>query len=207
MPLKYRLIIAMVSVLVWFFKHTIRWQYIGSDVRPETSPCVVCYWHGRLLMTPFLLDGWRGPVIISDHKDGELIAGVYENFGVTASRGSSSKGGARALLKVLRMAKMGYSPGITPDGPRGPFQVAKAGAAQISLKSGLPILPVCYATRHFKRLSSWDKFYLPKPFSKGVVVVGEPLSAQQGESVNDFTARIQVAMDNNQQLADDYVYD
>ncbi|MDQ6988660.1 MAG: lysophospholipid acyltransferase family protein [Mariprofundaceae bacterium] len=193
----------MVSALVWLLKHSIRWQYIGSSVRPEKTPCVVCYWHGRLLLSPFLLGGWRGPVIISDHKDGELIAGVYRNFGVAASRGSSSKGGARALLKVIRMAKEGYSPGITPDGPRGPQQVAKAGAAHIALKTGLPILPVCFATNRFKRLKSWDNFYLPYPFAKGVVVVGEPLWAKEGESVEDLNKRIQQAMDDNQQQADD----
>jgi len=204
MSFKYKLIIASVSTIVWLLRFTVRWQYIGSKARPETTPCVVCYWHGRLLMTPFLLAKWRGPVIISDHKDGELIAGVYANFGVTASRGSSSKGGARALLKVIRMTKDGYSPGITPDGPRGPSQVAKAGAAQIAIKAGLPILPVCYASNKQWRLSSWDSFYIPKPFSQGVVAVGEPLFAKDGEDAATFTQRIQQAMDENQRQADTF---
>ncbi|MDX8382714.1 MAG: lysophospholipid acyltransferase family protein [Ghiorsea sp.] len=204
MPFKHRLIIIIVTAIVWLIRFTVRWQYVGSTARPETTPCVVCYWHGRLLLTPFLLDGWRGPVIISDHKDGELIAGVYANLGVQASRGSSSKGGARALLKVIRMSKDGYSPGITPDGPRGPLHTAKAGAAQIALKANLPILPVSYACSSYWQLSSWDQFYIPKPFSQGVVVIGEPMLAEKGETAVAFTQRIQQAMDQNLQQADTF---
>ena len=112
--------------------------------------------------------------------------------------------GAKALLKVIRMEKEGYSPGITPDGPRGPAQVVKDGVAQIALKSGLPIVPVCYATNRYWRLASWDRFYVPKPFSKGIVVVGEALYPNSGESAQAFTKRIQQAMDNTQQQADSH---
>ncbi len=204
MLLKHRLIIATVTLAIRFIRSTIRWQYLGSDIRPENTPCIISCWHARLLLMPFLLGKWQGPLIISDHKDGELIAAVFAKFDIQASRGSSSKNGAKVLLDVIRQAKQGLSPGITPDGPQGPAEQVKPGIAQISIKSGLPVVPVCYASSRFKRLSSWDKFYIPKPFSKGVVVIGAPLLRIESESIEDFTRRIQQAMDETQTKADIY---
>jgi len=204
MRLKDKVIVALVSLCIRILRHTIRWQYTGSNIRPENTPCIVSCWHARLLLMPFLLGKWQGPLVISEHKDGELIAAVFARFGLKAARGSSSKGGAKALLGVIKLARQGASPGITPDGPRGPAQVVKPGTAQIALKSELPILPVCYAANRYWRLSSWDKFYIPKPFAKGIVVVGEPLFAQKGETPESLTRRIQQAMDQAQQQADHY---
>ena len=204
MRLKDKLIVWSVTLVIRFLRASVRWTYIGSAIRPENTPCIISSWHARLLLTPLLLGKWQGPLIISDHRDGELISAVFASFGLEASRGSSSTGGAKALLKVIRMAKEGYSPGITPDGPRGPAQVVKDGVAQIAIKSGLPIVPVCYASNHYWRLSSWDKFYIPKPFSKGIVVIGEPLFANKSEKPEAFTLRIQQVMDKNQQQADSF---
>jgi lysophospholipid acyltransferase (LPLAT)-like uncharacterized protein len=204
MRIKDHIIVFMVSHIIRFLRLTVRWQYLGSSARPENTPCIISCWHSRLLLMPFLLGKWQGPLVISDHRDGELIAAVFAKFGLMASRGSSSKGGAKALLDVIRHAKQGLSPGITPDGPQGPAQVVKPGIAQISKKSGLPVIPVCYASSRFKRLASWDRFYIPKPFSKGVVVVGEPLSMHEAESIESFTQRIQQAMDETQAKADNH---
>jgi len=204
MTFKQKLIVGLVTTLVWFLHKSVRWQYIGSGIHPAKTPCVFSVWHNRLLMMPVLFKGWVGPGIISDHSDGELIASVFNNFGMQASRGSSSKGGARALLKVIRQAQAGNSPGVTPDGPRGPIYITKPGAAQIALKAGLPVVPACYATNRQWRLNSWDKFYVPKPFSKGVVVVGDAIYAQTDESLESFTNRVQLAMVSNQEQADNY---
>lgn len=204
MTLKQRLIVWMIRHIAWFLYKSVTWQFSGSGIHPETTHCVLAFWHNRLLMVPLLMQGWRGPAIISNHADGEMIAALFEHFGLIASRGSSSKGGARVLLEVIRMGKKGYSPGVTPDGPRGPLYVAKPGAAQIAMKSGLPLVPVCYATNRHWRLGSWDKFYVPKPWAKGYVLVGEPVLAADNESLEDFTIRVQAAMQANQQAADSY---
>lgn len=204
MTFKNKLIVLCATAVICFLRYSIRWQYVGSKARPSNTPCIVSFWHARILMAPLLIGEWKGPAIVSHHNDGELITHTFANFGVKASRGSSSSGGARALLKVIRAAKEGACPGITPDGPRGPRQVAKTGVAQLAIKASLPVLPVCYATNHQWRLSSWDKFYVPKPFSKGIAVIGDPLYAEEGESIESFTQRIQQAMDTNQQQADTY---
>ncbi len=201
---KHHVIIWLVSAVIWILVRSIRWQHIGSSVRPENTQCIVCFWHARLLMMPLLVGKWSGPGIVSHHKDGELITRIFMKFGFTAARGSSSKGGARALLRLIRITKSGASPGITPDGPRGPAQKVKAGVAQLAIKANLPVLPVCYATQKYWRLSSWDNFYVPKPFSRGVAVFGEPLSAYPDESAEAFTIRIQSAMDKVQQKADTF---
>ncbi|MDQ7057100.1 MAG: lysophospholipid acyltransferase family protein [Ghiorsea sp.] len=204
MRMKDRLIVWAATLIIRFLHRSIRWQYIGSEARPENLQCIISFWHARLLMTPLLVGKWTGPGIVSHHKDGELITRIFMNFGFTAARGSSSKGGARALLKLIRITRDGASPGITPDGPRGPAQLVKNGVAQIAIKSHVPILPVCYATQWHWRLSSWDRFYVPKPFSKGVVVIGEPLYAQDGESIEAFKQRIQCVMDDTQKQADTF---
>jgi lysophospholipid acyltransferase (LPLAT)-like uncharacterized protein len=204
MSFKHRIIVFLTTIIIWLLIRSIRWQDIGSKARPENTQSIVCFWHARLLMMPLLVGKWVGPGIVSHHTDGELITKIFMNFGFTAARGSSSNGGARALLKLIRIAKDGASPGITPDGPRGPAQVIKAGTAQLAMKSNVPVLPVCYATSRYWRLSSWDKFYIPKPFSKGVAVFGEPLYVEDNETTESFTQRIQQAMDKTQQRADNF---
>ena len=157
-----------------------RWRLIGIDGMSayvtRGKPIIACFWHGRLLM---MLYAWRWKqrrqMLISQHRDGRLIAGIVARFGVATVTGSSSRGGAPAVRQLLGILKSGESIGITPDGPRGPRMRAQMGAIRLAQLSGAPIFPVSFGARPRRMLSSWDRLVLVFPFSRGVVIYGDPI--------------------------------
>ena len=134
---------------------------------------IFIFWHGRMIMMPFLKPRGEFVVLISHHNDGSLITTTMERFGIGAVRGSKSQGSSEAVRGLVDAAERGANMAITPDGPRGPFQVAAPGAIYVAMRTGYPIIPVGFsATRHW-RLGSWDKFMIPKPFSRIRFVAGD----------------------------------
>jgi lysophospholipid acyltransferase (LPLAT)-like uncharacterized protein len=151
-----------------------------AHVRPEhiegTPQYVMVFWHRQLL--PLLGRArWRRPinVMTSRSKDGQIIADVLALFGVQSARGSSTRGGSEALREILREAKRGKNIVFTPDGPRGPSGVVKEGVIFAAQSSRLPIVPIAFASRKYITLRSWDRMIIPKPFSKGICIYGEPI--------------------------------
>jgi lysophospholipid acyltransferase (LPLAT)-like uncharacterized protein len=180
---------------------TIRWEFVGERYRPGQSPYILSFWHARILMMPYAYKGWNGSMLISEHKDGAYIADAVQLMGIDSSRGSTTRGGARALLGMIRLARQGRALGITPDGPKGPREVVQPGTVQLAKKSGLPLRAVCYATKRHRRARSWDRFYLPLPFTRGVFVIGEPVYADSDDDAENLR-RFQQAMDEVQARAD-----
>ena len=123
-------------------------------------------------------------VMTSANFDGEWIARIIERFGFGAARGSTSRGGARALARLRREMKAGKPTAFTLDGPRGPRQTAQLGAIWLSELTGNPILPFHIEAASCWTINSWDRTQIPKPFTQVVVAIGEPLdvSAQSSES-------------------------
>ncbi|ATX81365.1 hypothetical protein Ga0123462_0490 [Mariprofundus ferrinatatus] len=197
----------LIKVVIAFLSHTVRWQYVGDRYDPaDPARHIFAFWHARLLMMGTGLKGCRGYTLISEHRDGALIADALHLQGFRTIRGSSTRGGARALLQMVRtFEKERCDFGITPDGPKGPREKVKIGTVQLAKKTGLPIRPVCYASRRQWRItSSWDHFYIPKPFSRGVFVYGEPVSIAEDADDQESLKRVQQAMDEVQQKADSY---
>ncbi|WNK00007.1 lysophospholipid acyltransferase family protein [Thalassospiraceae bacterium LMO-JJ14] len=164
--------------IVWM---TSRWERIGTEhfdaLYDSGQPAILCFWHGRLLMAPYT---WRKPhpfkMLISAHRDGELIANTVAHFGIDWVKGSSSKGGAGALRAMVKALRAGEWVGITPDGPRGPRMRVSDGIINLAKLSGVPILPVTYGIKRGINLGSWDRFLAALPFSSGVLIWGEALS-------------------------------
>lgn len=130
-------------------------------------------WHNQQL---FLLYPYRGQKIcalISQSKDGEYIARVLPYFGMKAVRGSSTRGGARALIELIRAVREGYHPMLTPDGPRGPIYQVHPGILYLARKTGLPIIPAATALSHKFKVNSWDKMRVPLPFGKTAFFYGK----------------------------------
>lgn len=197
------LIPRIIFCIHYFLRLTVRWTFVGEKYDAKTSaPFLLSFWHARILMMPYAVHGWQGPMLISEHRDGAFIADAVALMGIQSSRGSSTKGGARAFLKMIRLARDGHTLGITPDGPKGPAQVVQMGTVKIAMKSGLPIRSVCYASERYWRAKSWDKFYVPKPFSRGVFIMGEPVYATGDEQ--ETLKLFQEAMDDVQHKADTY---
>lgn len=181
--------------LVWI---TGRWT-IEGDALPrqmwaEGKPFILAFWHGHLLMMPKCWDLSKPMhMLISQHRDGQIIARVIGHFGLGTAAGSSTRGGSAALRQMLKALKAGEYVGITPDGPRGPRMRATAGIVNIARMSGAPILPCAYSTRRRKQLGSWDRFQVALPFSSGVILWGEPITvAKDSDEAALEAARLQV---------------
>lgn len=108
-------------------------------------PVILAFWHGRQLMLPLGYHGPRLSILISEHRDGELIHRIVRRFGFDAVRGSTTRGGVRALRQLVRLGRSGNGLAVTPDGPKGPRCVAQAGVVELAKLTGLPILPYTFS--------------------------------------------------------------
>lgn len=139
---------------------------------------IVTFWHGELLMQPFnyqkLKPQGKVSAMISEHKDGEAITKTVEYLGIYSIRGSSTRGGTKALINAIKELKAGDDIAITPDGPRGPRHTIANGIVAISQKTNAKILAFnCKPTKYWQ-FNSWDKFIVPKPFGTIHFYVSEP---------------------------------
>src|SRR5215472_7860381 len=159
---------------------TNRWSVEGSDwtrrLTGEDRTFIVAFWHGRLLMMPL---AWHRltsfHMLISAHRDGRIIAGAMNYFGIETIAGSTRRGGSSALREMLKCLRDGGCVGITPDGPRGPPMTVSIGTVNIARIAGVPIIPLTYATSRRRLLATWDRFHLALPFGRGVYLFGEPM--------------------------------
>lgn len=129
---------------------------------------IMACWHGELLMIPYAYTKYRKTphvkLVISEHFDGNLIAKCLGFFGFETIRGSSTRGGAKALIQSIKELKNGYDIGITPDGPKGPRHEVSDGIIVMAQKVNAGIALVEIKPTHYWQLKSWDKFTIPKPF-------------------------------------------
>ena len=155
-----------------------RVRVLGSEpvarLRAAKQPIILACWHGQLLPLMWHHRGEGVSVLISEHKDGEIVARVAQRLGFVTIRGSTSRGGGRALLTLSRLLTEGRDVAITPDGPRGPAHVYAPGALIAAQRAGAPVVPIAMAVDRAWRLRSWDRFTVPKPFARITVAYGEP---------------------------------
>jgi len=174
-----KLIAAVGYRLVASLGVTLRWrteglQHLDEIVATGRQP-IMTFWHGRILPAAYFFRR-RGIVgITSENFDGEWIAGIIERFGYGTARGSTSRGGGKALMQLVRDMAAGKPAGFTVDGPRGPARVAQPGAMWLAKATGNPVLPFhVEADRHWT-LNSWDRTQVPKPYATVALAMGEPL--------------------------------
>lgn len=147
----------------------------------DKKPHILSFWHNRTVIAAYFLSrqllkkGLNITLLASQSRDGELVTRLVAGWGVETVRGSATRGGREALRGIFKaITQKGSSPLVVPDGPQGPLYGFKAGAAVLAQMSGAPILPMGFAASSSWRLKSWDKLIVPRPFSRVVVVVGEP---------------------------------
>jgi lysophospholipid acyltransferase (LPLAT)-like uncharacterized protein len=175
-----RLLCAVGAAYVWFVYRTTHWQIVGREAAErlwaEQKPFLGCFWHGRMLLMPFIWSSERPfAMLISRHPDGQFIARTIAHFGIDAIAGSSSSGGGDALRSIVKTLKSGISVGITPDGPRGPRMRASIGAIHAARLARVALVPVAVATSRRFVLDSWDRFIVALPFGRGAFVWGRPI--------------------------------
>ena len=168
-----------------FALKTTRWRLVGEASTTTIlagAPVIAAFWHEVLPLMPALR--WRSAgrlkVLISRHRDGQIIANVVRGLGIEVvhgsnARGAKSRGGAAGLRRLLALLAAGEQVVITPDGPRGPRRRAAPGVAQLAALSGVPIMPCAAMTRPRITLPSWDRMVLPLPFGRGVIVCAETI--------------------------------
>jgi lysophospholipid acyltransferase (LPLAT)-like uncharacterized protein len=176
---KAALIAGLASPLIGALGATWRWrveglQHYDAVIASGRQP-IIAFWHGRILPgTVFFRD--RGIVVItSQNFDGEWIARIIRRFGYGTARGSSSRGGARALVQLRRDLAAGRPVGFALDGPRGPARVVQPGAVWLAGATGQPLLPLHLEASHVWTMKSWDRTQVPKPFARVSVVLDAPL--------------------------------
>ena len=144
------------------------------SLRQEGTPAIFVFWHGRLLPLIHIHRHEGIVVLVSEHRDGDFLAGLLDHFGFGTVRGSSTRGGVRGLKGLIRAARRGVDLAITPDGPTGPHRELKRGALTAARMTGLPLVPVGVGVTSAWRVQSWDEFLVPKPFSTVRVAYGPP---------------------------------
>ncbi len=137
---------------------------------PPQQGLIWMFWHNRMLIIPSLYTRYsrkfrQAAVLTSASRDGAMLAAVMRRFGLEAVRGSSSRRGAQAMIECRRLLKQNYYIGITPDGPRGPLYQMQPGVVQLARLCGVPIVPITVEYEKAWRLKSWDRFFIPRPFS------------------------------------------
>jgi lysophospholipid acyltransferase (LPLAT)-like uncharacterized protein len=190
------------SILSWilakymlFLAWSIRWECTSPEVfafvRAPDQPVIAVFWHSRIVQ---MSECWPrnkpAAMLQSPHPDGKLIARAIQRLGFQTIWGSSTKGkgGATGLRNLIKALRGGLSVGITPDGPRGPRMHLSLGVVAAARMSGVPVVPIAWNTKHRKALGTWDRMLLPYPFSRGVVMWGEPIYVPKTLTPDEFEA-------------------
>ena len=159
--------------------HTLRWRVEGADhydaVLASGRQPIMAFWHGRILSGTLYFQRRNIVVITSENFDGEWIARIIQRFGFGTARGSSSRGGLRAMLQLVRDMEKGRPAAFTLDGPRGPARVAQPGAIWLARATGNPVVPFHMEASSKWTANSWDRTQIPKPFTTVTVAIGAPL--------------------------------
>jgi hypothetical protein len=187
---------ALAFSALWLLGKTTRKAYAGAV--EELLACwqrgeqtIIAFWHSRMLLMPFPYRGQKACIMNSAHRDGEIITRVIKRFGVTAVRGSSTRGWVGGLKGMLNAYHQGYDLIVVPDGPHGPRYRAKPGVLQLARATGAPIFPVTYGAAWAITIPSWDQLLVPLPFSRVVYLVGQPIRVPADASTEQLEEKRQ----------------
>lgn len=191
---------------------TWRVRTVGKEpalaLRAAGQPLVWAFWHGELLPLVYAHRGDGSAVLVSSHRDGEIIARICAKFGLRLIRGSSSRGAGRALLGLIRELEAGQTVAVTPDGPRGPRHEFAPGALVAAQRAKAPLVLIAAHASRCWQLGSWDRFVIPKPFARVTLVYSDPMYVQAEtaqaatEETRTFAARLEALAVRARELAD-----
>ena len=172
------LITALGGFVLRLLGSTWRVRRVGSEsfdsMLAKKEPFIVVFWHGEIVPVTWVHRRRGIAPLISRHADGEVIARIVEGLGYRTVRGSTTRGGVRALLETVQYVNDGITVGFTPDGPRGPRHVFAPGALIVAQRTGRPIVALGATASRAWRLKSWDRHLVPKPFATVTIRYSEP---------------------------------
>jgi lysophospholipid acyltransferase (LPLAT)-like uncharacterized protein len=151
--------------------------YKSVENKIKSRKFIMAIWHSRIMLFSYFFKGLNGSILVSRSDDGEIIARILQAQGQETIRGSTRKGGLRAMSKLIKDIKNNGRPGaIIPDGPQGPRFQVQPGVIILAKKTGYPIIPATYSAKKIKIFSSWDRFILPYPFTRCRMTFGKLIS-------------------------------
>lgn len=166
------------SLLIRFLALTMRFTYVNFDHYrkrlSEGGQIILAFWHGRLLMMPYSYPGRGITILVSQHRDGELVARTVKSFGITSVRGSSTRGWLGGVKGLLKSVGAGRDIAITPDGPLGPPFRAQTGIVEIASRTSLPIIPMAFGASKKKPSEAGMHSSCPIPFQRGSLSAETP---------------------------------
>jgi len=171
---------------------TCKLKIVGHEhvetLRKQKKSIIYAYWHRHIFVTIYRFRNTGARPLISLSEDGEIVSEIAVEFGMNPIRGSSSKGGARAFLKLLNAIKEDNSEVlITADGPKGPLRQIKDGTILLAQKTRSVIVPICWHANRVKILKkTWDKFKIPKPFGTITYAYGQPFVIPGNAAKEDY---------------------
>lgn len=176
--------------LLKIISKTMRKKIITQKEINYSDSYICAFWHNKLVGVSVALQNSfeKRVCLASPSKDGELIAVPLEKMGFELVRGSSDKDSIKSLLKMVKMVKNGYSAGTPVDGPKGPIYEVKQGMIYLAQKSEAPLIPIGVAfSKKWIFNKTWDRFQLPKPFSKMVCLLGEPITIPKDADLEEYS--------------------
>jgi len=168
-----------------------------EEVLAGSTNILYATWHQRMMYLSRFMKNRRLWILVSQSRDGTYGAETAKRLGFRTIRGSSSRGGARALLQVTRRLKEGHPVGVLADGPRGPARAAKPGPVLLAAKAGVPLLPVMWGADRCWVLNSWDRYLIPKPFARVAIRIGKPIYVPRStrrEDLEPYRRRLEEEM-------------
>lgn len=181
-----------------------------SAVAPviDSRQFIFAFWHSRILLLCHLYKNLKAAIMVSNSADGEVIAQVLQRHGHKTIRGSTRKGGLRALRQQISEMRTFTRPGVViPDGPQGPRNKVQIGVILLAQKTGCPIVPIAYSAKRCKIFNSWDRFMLPVPWTKGIITYGRPIcvpSDADSAKLNRCASQLEQELNRITAMADSY---
>lgn len=193
--------------VIYLIGRTMRIREVNTKPLWKNGSVVFGFFHGEQFIPCYYHRNQKVVIMSSLSKDGEIQAGILSRLGYEMVRGSSSKGGERALVEAIRLARKGFSTAFAVDGPRGPFHQVKQGIIYLAQRAGKPIIPVSSSAKKsiiFKK--AWDKYHLPMPFTKAMIVYGEPIYVNKDDNIDEKSILLQNAIEDLSVFANEYYW-
>ena len=189
-----------ILIRVWIGTLSVRCRFVGKDSLPSrariTERYIYTFWHENILVPCESFPQRNILVLISQHADGEMIAQVCKHIGFGTIRGSTTRGGIKALREMIRASECNHF-AVMPDGPRGPRRHVELGLIYLAAKTGLPIVLLGVGHDRPWRLKTWDRFVMPRPFSQAICIALDPIPIPQNASkaqLEEYRARVEKAL-------------
>ena len=181
----------MAALLAYFLARcigmTLRIEVRGQErFDAESTGRILAGWHGRTMLAALKYRNRKWWALISHSRDGEIQNTIFNLLGFRVVRGSTGRGGARAAIECARILRQGETFVFTPDGPRGPSQKVQRGILWLAQKGSATIFPAAASAKPRKLFNSWDRYLVPFPFAKGLILIGEPIRVPPNANENDL---------------------